>query len=72
MAGVFAFDGLGDGGDVFRGVSAAASDEVEVAFVGEIQGVVGHVLGEEVEAGGGEGVGEAGVRVAADVAAGDF
>ena len=55
---------------MFGGVAAAASGEVEEAGVGEFDHVVGHVLGLEVEAGGGEGIGEAGVGVAAEVGGG--
>jgi len=57
---------------VFRGVATAAANEIDVAFIGEVTSVIGHVLWEEVEAGGGEGVREASVGIAGDVGGGDF
>ena len=61
---LFVRDGLGDGCDVVGGVAAAAAGEVEQASVGEVRHVIMHVLGLEIEAGGRERVGQAGIRVA--------
>jgi hypothetical protein len=54
---------LGDGGDVFGGVSTAATGEVEEACLGEFCHVVSHVVGFEIEAGGREWVRQASVRI---------
>ena len=69
-AGREAFDGFGDGGDVFGGVAAAAAHDVDEATGREVGGVGGHVRREEVEAGGGEGIGHARVGVGGDEAVG--
>lgn len=68
----FSGDGLGDGSDVLGGVTAAATGEVEEAGVGKPGDVVSHVPWLEIEPGGGERVGEAGVGIAGDVSGGDF
>ncbi len=60
----YAFEGFGDGGDVLGRVAAAAAGDVDEAGAGEVAEVAGHVGRAEIEAGLGERVGQAGVRVA--------
>ena len=71
LAGSVALRDAGDRGDVGGGVAAAASDEVDEAGLGETGDLALHVVGEEVEAGRGEGIGQSGVRVDGDVGRSD-
>ncbi len=52
-------------------VAAAAARDVEPALLGEVAHESAHVLGQKREAGGRERVGQAGVRVATEIAGGD-
>ena len=59
-------EGLRDGGDVLGGVAAATAGDVAQVAVGELAHKAGHVVRLEIEAGGREGIWQAGVRVAGD------
>jgi hypothetical protein len=56
----------GDRGDVLGGVAAAAADEVDESGRGKALDLALHVVGEEIESGRGEGIGQSGIRIDRD------